>query len=465
MPACRLAAAALAANLVLAPACTSQGEAGGNIPATQSAFVVVVWNDLGMHCLNPTYDTLVILPPYNTLWAQVIRRGSPPAVVTGGVTVEYRIVDNTSSYGKRSYGQFWDFAQVTFGAAPARDHGLDLAGPESFGLSGAMVVRGGDHFEADGVPLVPVDDGGTWNPYQVAEITVKDGAGAVLAQTRATVPTSDEISCDRCHLTGVPGVPAVDMGPTGDTFRNVLWKHDQKLGTALLGAATGGTPVLCAGCHASPALRIMAPSHGATTYVSEAIHGFHGALPPAEQPACYDCHPGPTTQCSRSLAHVMGQADGNCTHCHGTLATVGGSIATGGRVPWIAEPACATCHPGVAEVDTSALATAQHPEAALYRNAPGHGGVRCAGCHGSPHAMAPSRVGSDDAQMIQYQGKAAPLGDCLACHDSSRGGGTLSEFPHAGAGARPNACFVCHTSITADTARWPHAFQWKDRRF
>jgi hypothetical protein len=44
-----------------------------------------------------------------------------------------------------------------------------------------------------------VDDDLVWNPYQILEATVKDGRGTVVAQTRATVPTSDEIHCDRCH--------------------------------------------------------------------------------------------------------------------------------------------------------------------------------------------------------------------------------------------------------------------------
>ena len=62
---------------------------GGEIIPQGTEFVVFVWNDLGMHCLNPTYDTAVILPPYNTLWAQVIRRGDPPQIVTSGITVAY----------------------------------------------------------------------------------------------------------------------------------------------------------------------------------------------------------------------------------------------------------------------------------------------------------------------------------------------------------------------------------------
>ena len=69
-------------------------------------YMVVAWNDLGMHCLNPTYDEAVILPPYNTVYAQVVRRGDPPEIVTSGITVEFSIANNTTSSDKREYGQF-----------------------------------------------------------------------------------------------------------------------------------------------------------------------------------------------------------------------------------------------------------------------------------------------------------------------------------------------------------------------
>lgn len=443
--------AGLLAACALAACTKSAGEPSGSVPATQQEVVVFAWNDLGMHCLNPTYDTLVVLPPYNTIWAQVVRRAATPALLTTGVTVEYRLLGNTTSYGKRAYGGFWDNAGALFGPAAAglpHDYGLDVPYPaDSFTLTGQMKLRG-THFEATGVPVVPVSDAGAWNPYQVIEIAVKDGSGAVVAATQATVPTSDEMSCDGCHA---------GMGPTADAFTNVLALHDQKNGTTL----SAQKPVLCGGCHATPALGIM--TGAASTYVSEAIHGFHGALTATQLAAvgrttvaCYDCHPGPQTQCSRSTAHLMGSTDGNCTHCHGSLSNVGATI-TAGRVPWVSEPSCATqCHAGVAEVDTGAT---------LYRNAAAHGGIGCPACHGSPHAMVPSRVASDNAQAIQYQGKAAPVGDCLACHASSRGGDDFSEFPHAGPNAQPNSCFVCHTQITADTTRWPHQFQWKARSF
>jgi hypothetical protein len=422
--------------LALAAGCGSGDEAGGSggvTPGQGTTHVVLAWNDLGMHCLNPTYDQAVVLPPYNNIWAQVIERGNPPRIVTAGVTVEYAIVGNTYSYGKASFGQFWDNAQALFSAAPAHDYGLNLVDPSlSNGLSGTMVAAGGDHFEVDGVPLVPIDDSGQWNPYQVAEITVRSASGTVLGKVRATVPTSDELDCAKCH----------GPGP----FADVLAKHDAAHGTAL---ATQ-KPILCAKCHASPALGQLTRI-GGVPFLSEAVHSFHAGV--QSPPTCYDCHPGAKTQCSRSLAHTA--ADGNCTGCHGALAEVGGSIGNGARVPWVGEPACADCHAGVAEVATGGT---------LYRSARGHGGVRCAGCHGSPHAMVPTRVASDHAQSLQYQGAAKSLGSCGACHDSSRGRGS-AEFgeEHGGAGETPSACNACHTAVSAATASWPHAFQWKAR--
>jgi hypothetical protein len=40
----------------------------------------------------------------------------------------------------------------------------------------------------------------------------------------------------------------------------------------------------------------------------------------------------------------------------------------------------------------------------------------CSACHGSPHAILPSREANDNLQSIRLQGKAAPMGDCRVCH-------------------------------------------------
>lgn len=415
---------------VLAGGCAGEDEPSGSIPATSSAYIVLAWNDLGMHCLSPGYDTAVILPPYNTLMAQVIKRGNKPQVVTSGVTVEYRIINNTSSSAKGLFGQFWAYAQKLFGAAPADNKGLT-----GNGLSGTMAASG-THFEVIGIPVVPIDDSGVKNPYQVAEITVKDTSGTVLAQTRATVPTSDEINCGKCHAAG---------GTVTQVFNDILSKHDSSHGTSLMSQK----PVLCASCHGSPALGTSgAGSSG--KYLSQAIHRSHST----RGAACYDCHPGANTKCSRSASHTA--ADGNCVTCHGDMSNVAATIVSG-RVPWTTEPKCVTCHSGIAQVDTGAT---------LYRNAAGHGGVYCAGCHGSPHAMYPVSAASQDAtgnyQPLQYQQKAMVLGDCRSCHKSSRGGGNNFAEEHSG---KTSACNVCHTGFqnAGNTANWPHQFQWKSR--
>ena len=396
-------------------------------------YLVLAWNDLGMHCLNPSYDELVILPPYNNLVAQVVRRGNPPRIVTAGLRLEYSLDNNTDSAGKRQYGQFWDQARALFGVDLARNKGL-----KGKGLAGAMDPLG-DRFMAEGIPAVPVNDDGQWNPYQVASIIVRDTRGKVLAWTKATVPTSDELHCAKCH------------GP--EAFRSILETHDRNQGTGLAGAA----PVLCASCHGSPALGTSGPG-AAGIYLSEAVHRFH-----ADKGAeCYDCHPGALTRCSRSARHTA--PDGNCIACHGSLADVADTI-TSGRVPWAQEPNCARCHLRVPEVDTGEV---------LYRNAKGHGGLACASCHGSPHAMVPAKtVGSfnnqDNYQDLQYQGfkaRAKSIGSCGACHARSRGDPELEEFGEKHAGSSPEtstACNLCHTSVPVTRAGWPHSFQWKNR--
>jgi hypothetical protein len=411
-------------------------------------FTVLAWNDLGMHCLNPTYDEAVILPPYNTVWAQVVERGNPPRIVTEDVTVQYRVVDNTYSSGKTDelggvFAQFWENVNALFGADLDTDTGLNLDDPEVHnGLSGTMLAKG-DHFQVSGVPLTPVDDSGTWNPYQVVEVTVKNAAGTVLATTRTTIPTSDEIDCARCHAQDGPATVSIGGGQAS-ALHNVLASHDALHATNLVDSK----PVLCASCHATPALGTPSPA-SPSRYLSASIHGSHAT----RSAACYDCHPGASTSCNRSEAHTAD--NGNCTACHLGMSEVASSIVSDSRIPWVTEPKCASCHTGVQDVDTGAV---------LYRNATGHGGMYCAACHGSPHAMVPSLQQTDNAQFVQYQSTAVSLGSCAVCHESSHGE-DLEEFgeTHAGPGGRTTSCKVCHTEVHAIVSSWPHAFTWKAR--
>ncbi|HET7839898.1 MAG TPA: hypothetical protein VFL04_09060 [Rectinemataceae bacterium] len=434
--------------------CTAAGtdppKNGGIAPAeTAQAYVVFAWNDLGMHCLNPSYDTAVILPPYNTVNAQVLKRGDPPELVTSGVTVSYALVDNSYSVGKGQFGQFWTYMMSLFGKSQADNIGL--AGK---GLSGTMDWVGADGvYRAVGIPVVPRTDSAPLvrAPYQQAVITVRDGAGQVIASTKATVPTSDEINCAKCHAPGA-SIQA--------SFQDILDKHDALSSTNLAAAK----PVLCASCHSSPALGT--PLQAGIPYLSASIHGFHAT----RGASCLDCHPGATTLCNRSLAHTS--SDGNCTSCHESMQVVASSIAAG-RVPWQTEPACGSCHLSPTQATLTRIPSpglSSIPEvntgAALDRTSKGHGGLSCTACHSSPHAMVPSREAKDNFQALAYQGKAVTIGSCGACHPSSQGRGA-AEFMDTHGGPNPeefSACAVCHTAVpSADIQLWPHGFAWKPR--
>jgi hypothetical protein len=413
-----------------------------DIPAATMPYIVLAWSETGMHFLNPTYAADVLNVPYNTLVAQVIKRGDPPEIVTAGVTLEYAIVGNTYSYGKattepvREYAPFWDHALDLFGVDLAHDTGLNFVDPGVHnGLTGSMVLRDG-RFEAVGVPVVPINDAGTWDPYQIAEIVVHDASSGVeLARTRMTAETSDEINCAKCH------------GQTiNDTeIGSVLQEHDDAQQTTFV---ADGVPVLCAACHDSVALGRTGSTTAEETF-SYAIHIFHYN----QTIACYDCHPGATTLANRSAAHDA--TDGNCTVCHGGLTDLAATIAKG-RVPWVTEPKCVDCHTFVAEVDTGT---------ALYRDGAGHGGLSCPACHGPAHADVPSTKDSDNYQALQYQNKALALGSCRVCHSTSRGGGLLGVVAAHGSGGPPTSCAVCHTGpiTTTNPFHFPHRFQQRVR--
>ena len=72
---------------------------------TQSdQYAVIGWNDLGMHCYNRDFQDIAVLPPFNTLWAQVIKVGDPPQIVTSGIKgLDPVIIEYMGSLGDNSY--------------------------------------------------------------------------------------------------------------------------------------------------------------------------------------------------------------------------------------------------------------------------------------------------------------------------------------------------------------------------
>ncbi|WP_051309134.1 cytochrome c3 family protein [Desulfogranum japonicum] len=358
-------------------------------PAPGAEYKILAWNDLGMHCYNSSFRDLAVLPPYNTLWAQVIRVGNPPQIVTGGITVTYSFPDNTYSVGK---SDFWQYENKLFGVNLAANIGLT-----GKGLSGRMDLHG-DHFVAEGIPLTEYRDSAPTiaYPYQIAQIVVRNSTtNAVLATLQTVAPVSSEMHCDRCHYDG-----GVENIATGRVETNILTLHDKENDDEYATPLMQQRPVLCAKCHASNALGTSGIA--GLPNLSNAIHDAHKDKVPQTMDGCYFCHPGPNTKCLRGVMATRHGMD--CIDCHGNMERVAKNTS-----PWLNEPRCdsAACH-----------GTGYAQSAPLYRMSKGHGGIYCAGCHDSPHAIAPSRESNDSLKFITLQNRTGSLSNCLVCHAS-----------------------------------------------
>ncbi len=356
-------------------------------------YVLLGWNDLGMHCYNHDFQDLAVLPPYNTLWAQVVKRGNPPQIVTQGIRVQYSFPDNTLSSTKTN---FWSYVGQLFGVQLPDNVGL-----KGKGLADVTDVQS-DHFIAEGIPLTEFSDSAPTflAPFQKAVLTAKDTAtGATLASLTVVAPVSTEMHCETCHANG--------KEPGGNQARvelNILALHDREEGTNLLNSR----PVLCARCHSSNALGALGVN--GVPSLSNAMHTKHTEEVPNTMDGCYNCHPGPVTRCLRDAMslNITSALDPtrkmNCIDCHGGISNVAQNPN-----PWLNEPRCDGCH--------TATATLQfNQDQPLYRFSKGHSGIYCEACHDSTHAIAASREANDAIKFYQLQGYSGTLNNCLVCH-------------------------------------------------
>ncbi len=413
-------------------------------PAT-SEYVLLSWNDLGMHCISDSDRYWVLLPPANDLVAQLVRRGTRPQVVTRGVKLTYRVESGFEN--PAAHVDFWKYAPSVFGKRLEPNVGLS-----GNGLAGEMHFDEKlNAYEASLIPVVPYPDQGGYNPYPLFTVEARDEkTGRLLARTRVVAPTATEMGCRNCH----GGQWRVDgkAGFTAETAKDILAVHDKNSGTHLLEMAEAGRPQLCQSCHPDPILG--AKGKAGILNFPAAIHGWHANfLTDRGTEACFKCHPsspdGPT-QCLRGV-HARNL---DCTTCHGTLEDhaltllkaeqKAGKPGAGRlmrhlrprrvatlaeikpRTPWHNEPDCLGCHgdfkrlaAGKADGFNKWTAGA----ADLYRmRRDKTKSLMCEACHGSPHAVYPAvnklDRDRDNIQPIQYQGAACTIGrkDCRLCH-------------------------------------------------
>lgn len=452
-------------------------------------WTLTAWNNLGMHCMDDDYSVFSILPPFNTVNAQLLDQNGRLVVdpAAAGIRLTYEAAAdpdgsiNTHSAGKTN---FWQYAGGGYGVVLRPEAGLaGNAMPGVGNVPQGMTWGGGMRwFEAAGIPITPVDDAGRRNPYPLMRITARNAAGMVLAKAEVVLPVSDEMDCRACHASGSgpAGEPAggwVNEPDGRRDFRlNILRLHDERsAGSAVYVAALAvngfaaeglyesavhrGKPVLCAVCHASEALGTG--GYPGVAPLTRSMHAMHATvinpddrLPlgsSASRTACYQCHPGSATKCLRGAMGAAVAADGamamQCQSCHGGMGDVGAETRTG----WLDEPTCQSCHSGDAvnndglirylssfaapgrmrEPANRRFATNADTPAAgksLYRFSSGHGGLQCSACHGSTHAEFPATQRNDNLHAVALQGHVGVLAECTACHAATPV--TVSGGPH-----------------------------------
>lgn len=469
-----------------------------SLPLLAASSQILGWNNLGMHCMDSDYSVFSILPPYNTIEAQLIVSGR---LVTNaaGYTVTYQAVAdpdgsfNSTASGK---GNFYEYVQTLYNAAVTPEYGLTpWPMPGTNNTPQGMLFEPTNHpapgvatlvnwFRAEGIPISPYDDAGRKNPYPLMRLIARNPSGTAIATNDVVLPVSDEMDCRACHASGSgeEARPAAgwvwSSNPERDYRLNILRRHDEHqfaahsnlYASALAargfnpqglyrGVVADDHPVLCASCHASEALGTG--SYSNIPPLTASVHAFHAHVDDpvlhvplessANRAACYRCHPGSTTKCLRGAMGGAVAADGSmamqCQSCHGSMSAVGAST----RVGWFMEPNCQSCHTGTATSNNGKIRYTSCFET--------NGTVRVA--VNSTFATTPNTP-APGLSLFRFSRGHGGL-QCEACH-----GSTHAEFPathrndnlrnqkiqgHAGVMIE---CTACHTAMPNTITGGPH---------
>ncbi len=431
------------------------------------SYKVVAWNDLGMHCACPTFAGFLLLPPFNTIRAQVFdASGRDPILVTSanasslGLTIGYNMIDNSDALNQADpYFQQWiTYSPKLFPGFQPVVNGK-VMGIAGNGLSGTMAYDSNLlDWTAVGIPAYPLVQADTTknvmtdplggpnrNPYPMTNVFVKNSAGTVLASTNTVTPVAFG-GCCTCHLplagqNGYPTTPTGSFAYLGKMHGTNSSKIDFNYLDPTGDGASG--PIRCSWCHwdpamgesAAPGLDKVWPNYvimpGATFTkanvvvskysFSDVVHRFHSQSTKVltqfdanVATNCYDCHPGNNVNCYRGTHKAKTTIW--CVDCHGNLNQ---RVAAGQMTqPWKAStlPTCTSASAGATPAfachATSAVGGTTYPASPTlfgkFINGRGHkGSIKCQTCHGEAHAEAPSTMTLDNTQLSAMQGSTS----------------------------------------------------------
>ena len=387
-----------------------------NVPVTvltstaSSSWVykVLATNDLGMHCVDADFSVFSILPPYNVVNAQVVRRattGKPAVVNDSIVSIRYEAVhDTAASINSTSHqlepwaqDQLLEYAHAVYGAVLQKGQGLkglympkdtpSLANNRCRGMRKADCSRPRVSRSCRrmmrATKSLPIDAarGDREGDRQGRGLPRRRAAG-VRGNDLLRLPPDRRGRSENSRTSGDHLVEGRGLGdPVAREHPAAARQH------ATRPDLMASKPVLCAKCHYSPALDLAGTGPqgdqvGKAT-MSSAMHAYHsnkmqsytdnwirlGGTPNPDTQACYTCHPGRNTKCLRgAMTDTV-----NCQNCHGDMKAVGGmsALKAGGSIdgtndgkprrPWMDLPRCQSCHTGDAvnylKLDPSLMAS------------------------------------------------------------------------------------------------------------
>ena len=183
-------------------------------PAFAAGWTLVGWNNLGMHCMDDDYSVFSILPPYNTIDAQLIdpdgtarrrRRRASARHLRGR-----RRPDRIDQHDLDRQDELLERRRAISSASrsrPTRASPASTCRAQRTRRSRCASTRPQRGSAAEGIPITPFDDAGAANTYPMMRLTARDAAGTVLATTDVVLPVSER--------DGLPRLPRLGCGRCG----------------------------------------------------------------------------------------------------------------------------------------------------------------------------------------------------------------------------------------------------------